>query len=57
MAYKFGFRLGWYLLTDDHEISTENKEMLAKAQKQGVHVVLASGRPTQQCCVMLENWS
>ena len=34
------------LLTDDHEISDENKEMLLKAQELGVYVVLASGRPT-----------
>jgi Cof subfamily protein (haloacid dehalogenase superfamily) len=34
------------LLTDDHEISIENKEMLLKAQELGVYVVLASGRPT-----------
>ena len=34
------------LLTDDHTISDENKEMIFKAQKMGVYVVLASGRPT-----------
>lgn len=34
------------LLTDDHKISEENKEMLLKAQEMGVYVVLASGRPT-----------
>ncbi|HEY6141810.1 MAG TPA: Cof-type HAD-IIB family hydrolase [Flavobacterium sp.] len=34
------------LLTDDHKISDENKEMLLKAQEMGVYVVLASGRPT-----------
>ncbi|WP_348813684.1 Cof-type HAD-IIB family hydrolase [Flavobacterium maritimum] len=34
------------LLTDDHKISEENKEMLFKAQDLGVYVVLASGRPT-----------
>lgn len=34
------------LLTDDHKISDENKEMLFKAQEMGVYVVLASGRPT-----------
>lgn len=34
------------LLTDDHEISAENKKMLLKAQEKGVHVILASGRPT-----------
>jgi len=34
------------LLTDDHKISNENKEMLLKAQEKGVYVVLASGRPT-----------
>ena len=34
------------LLTDDHKISAENKEMLLKAQEKGVHVILASGRPT-----------
>ena len=34
------------LLTDNHEISIENKEMLLKAQEMGVYVVLASGRPT-----------
>jgi hypothetical protein len=34
------------LLTDDHEISSENKQMLLKAQEMGVYVVLASGRPT-----------
>ena len=34
------------LLTDNHEISSENKEMLLKAQEMGVYVVLASGRPT-----------
>ena len=27
------------LLTDDHEISKENKEMLLKAQEMGVYVV------------------
>ena len=34
------------LLTDDHEISNENKVMLLRAQEMGVYVVLASGRPT-----------
>ena len=34
------------LLTDDHKISTLNKELILKIQKQGIHVVLASGRPT-----------
>lgn len=34
------------LLTDNHEISSENKEMLLKVQEMGVYVVLASGRPT-----------
>lgn len=34
------------LLTDDHTISDENKEMLALAREKGVHVILASGRPT-----------
>lgn len=34
------------LLTDNHIISDENKEMIFKAQEQGVYVVLASGRPT-----------
>ena len=34
------------LLTDDHKISEENKEMLFKAQELGIYVVLASGRPT-----------
>ncbi|MFV5684465.1 Cof-type HAD-IIB family hydrolase [Flavobacterium sp. GB2R13] len=34
------------LLTDDHTISNENAEMLAKAQELGVYVILASGRPT-----------
>ncbi len=34
------------LLTDDHIISNENKEMLSKAQELGVYVILASGRPT-----------
>ncbi|MFT4983345.1 MAG: Cof subfamily protein (haloacid dehalogenase superfamily) [Flavobacterium sp.] len=34
------------LLTDDHTISEENKEMLFKAQDKGVYVILASGRPT-----------
>lgn len=34
------------LLTDDHKISIENREMLLKAQEMGVYVVLASGRPT-----------
>lgn len=34
------------LLTDDHTISDENKEMIFKAQEKGVYVVLASGRPT-----------
>ncbi len=34
------------LLTDDHKISEENKEMLLKAQEFGVYVILASGRPT-----------
>ncbi len=34
------------LLTDDHKISKLNKEMILKVQQAGVHVVLASGRPT-----------
>lgn len=34
------------LLTDDHTISNENKEMLSKAQELGIYVILASGRPT-----------
>lgn len=34
------------LLTDDHKISDLNKKVLLEAQAKGVHVVLASGRPT-----------
>jgi Cof subfamily protein (haloacid dehalogenase superfamily) len=34
------------LLTDDHKISDENKEMIFQARIKGVHVILASGRPT-----------
>lgn len=34
------------LLTDEHTISAENKEMLFLAQELGVYVILASGRPT-----------
>ena len=34
------------LLNDNHEVSIENKEMLAKALELGIHIVLASGRPT-----------
>lgn len=34
------------LLRDDYSISNRNKELLAQAQKKGVKVVLASGRPT-----------
>lgn len=34
------------LLRDDYSISNRNKELLLKAQNQGVIVVLASGRPT-----------
>jgi Cof subfamily protein (haloacid dehalogenase superfamily) len=34
------------LLNDDHTISNENKGMLSKARELGVHIVLASGRPT-----------
>jgi Cof subfamily protein (haloacid dehalogenase superfamily) len=34
------------LLDDNHTISNENKVMLAKARELGVHIVLASGRPT-----------
>jgi Cof subfamily protein (haloacid dehalogenase superfamily) len=35
------------LLADDHTLSIENRDMLFKAQKLGVYVVLASGRPTK----------
>ncbi|MBP6182718.1 Cof-type HAD-IIB family hydrolase [Flavobacterium sp.] len=34
------------LLTDDHTVSNENREMLRQAKEMGVYVVLASGRPT-----------
>lgn len=34
------------LLTDAHTISNENKLMLEKAKALGVHIILASGRPT-----------
>ncbi|MDQ5929232.1 MAG: hypothetical protein QG594_1010 [Bacteroidota bacterium] len=34
------------LLMDDHTVSEENKTMLAQAKAAGVHVILASGRPT-----------
>ncbi|WP_066307203.1 Cof-type HAD-IIB family hydrolase [Flavobacterium sp. TAB 87] len=34
------------LLTDDHKISDLNKAMLFKAKEKGVHLILASGRPT-----------
>lgn len=34
------------LLTDDHQISKENRDMIARAQEKGVEIVLASGRPT-----------
>ncbi len=35
------------LLNDDLQISEKNKNKLIEAQKQGVYVVLASGRPTK----------
>jgi len=35
------------LLRDDHSISSRNKQLLTEAQRKGVKVVLASGRPTQ----------
>ena len=35
------------LLNDNHEISDRNKTRLIEAQKKGIYVVLASGRPTQ----------
>ena len=34
------------LLRQDHSISNRNKDLLIQAQKQGIKVVLASGRPT-----------
>jgi Cof subfamily protein (haloacid dehalogenase superfamily) len=34
------------LLTDEHKVSEENREMIFKAQELGVCVILASGRPT-----------
>lgn len=34
------------LLKDDHTVSSKNREMLKKAQEKGVHIILASGRPT-----------
>lgn len=34
------------LLTDDHKISKRNKDMIFEAQKKGVYIALASGRPT-----------
>ncbi|SDC57909.1 hypothetical protein SAMN05421734_11221 [Pelagirhabdus alkalitolerans] len=34
------------LLRDDHTISPKTKEVLIRAQEQGIKVVLASGRPT-----------
>lgn len=34
------------LLTDDHKISALNKKLILKIQKLGIHVILASGRPT-----------
>ena len=34
------------LLNDDHIISDENRAMLAQAKEKGVHIILASGRPT-----------
>lgn len=34
------------LLNDNNTISNENKVMLSKARELGVHIVLASGRPT-----------
>jgi hydroxymethylpyrimidine pyrophosphatase-like HAD family hydrolase len=36
------------LLTDDHTISVETA-MLFKAQELGVYVILASGRPSNDC--------
>lgn len=48
MAYKMlVLDLDDTLLTDDHQISIRNRELLLKAQEAGVYVVLASGRPTQ----------
>ena len=35
------------LLTDNHEITRENKEAIMELQKNGVKFVLASGRPTE----------
>ena len=35
------------LLTDDHEITKENREAIMELQKNGVRFVLASGRPTE----------
>ncbi|WP_438965602.1 Cof-type HAD-IIB family hydrolase [Flavobacterium sp.] len=34
------------LLTDNHTLSAKNKELILKVQERGVHVILASGRPT-----------
>jgi Cof subfamily protein (haloacid dehalogenase superfamily) len=48
MAYKMlVLDLDDTLLTDDYRISERNKQRLIEAQKKGVYVVLASGRPTQ----------
>lgn len=35
------------LLNDEHEISKENQDAIEAARQQGVHVVLASGRPLE----------
>ncbi|KNH21525.1 MAG: Cof-type HAD-IIB family hydrolase [Priestia megaterium] len=37
------------LLNNQQEISTENREAIAKAQEQGVHVVLSTGRSLLTC--------
>ena len=42
------------LLNDDHRISDKNKEALLKAQKLGIQVVLASGRPTPAMMLFAE---
>ena len=35
------------LLTDNHEITKENKDAILKLQEAGIKFVLASGRPTE----------
>jgi phosphoglycolate phosphatase (TIGR01487 family) len=45
------------LLNDDHQISEENRQAIREAEKQGIHVVISTGRTRMTCDELVNSLS